>query len=203
MRDFNENHPEMRDDEKFVTNCDHRWANEHYSNISLYRVGSQAYSIDGNHLDHLYVVPIFKRHQKSEKEQLARMFKTGNLITYKSRSSCVRKGGGTRDYYHGSSAGIHTKGFIGRVIECLEYVSEKGCYKIKVTTPSPVMIYTMLESEFEEYESLKEASNIAIVDNFIATVPWGPVKRTFKTGPSVPVSEPTTTTDEVEIVFNF
>jgi hypothetical protein len=67
-------------------------------------------------------------------------FKVGDQVTYKSKASCD----GYR--YGGTDHG----GYVGTITSYLSYYSENGCYGIQVTSREGN--YTMLESEFHEYD---------------------------------------------------
>lgn len=74
-------------------------------------------------------------------EILLRTFKVGDKVTYKSRG----------DSYH--YGGDDQEGFVGTVEHTGEYVEDKGCYCLRVTTKEGDFCYNMLESEFHEYDS--------------------------------------------------
>ena len=70
-----------------------------------------------------------------------RRFKVGDKMTYKSRG----------DSYH--YGGDDQEGFVGTVEHTGDYVEDKGCYCLRVTTKEGDFCYNMLESEFHEYDS--------------------------------------------------
>ena len=76
-------------------------------------------------------------------------FKVGNKVTYKSKKDCTSDGGGKGNYYHG---GDDHGGFVGEIRYYYDYNKDMGCWKIKVTTKEKGYNYTMLESEFLEYD---------------------------------------------------
>jgi hypothetical protein len=78
--------------------------------------------------------------ETKEPEMKTKKFKVGDTVTYKSKSSCdgYRFGGNDHD------------GYVGTITSYLSYYSENGCYGIQVTSREGN--YTMLESEFYEYD---------------------------------------------------
>jgi hypothetical protein len=78
--------------------------------------------------------------EPKEPEMKKQRFKVGDQVTYKSKSSCdgYRYGGNDHD------------GYVGTITNYLSYYSENGCYGIQVTSKEGN--YTMLESEFHEYD---------------------------------------------------
>jgi hypothetical protein len=74
----------------------------------------------------------------------ARKFNIGDKVTYKSHLELGRR------YEFG---GEDQRDFVGKVINILEYVEYHNCYKILVTTINTSVEYSMLESEFKEYDS--------------------------------------------------
>jgi hypothetical protein len=78
--------------------------------------------------------------EPKEPEMKKQRFKVGDQVTYKSKSSCdgYRYGGTDHD------------GYVGTITNYLSYYSENGCYGIQVTSREGN--YTMLESEFHEYD---------------------------------------------------
>lgn len=78
------------------------------------------------------------------KPKPSRKFNVGDKVTYKSHLQLGRL------YEFG---GEDQSGFIGEVTEILEYIEDRNCYKIWVTTRSGSNQYSMLESEFKEYDS--------------------------------------------------
>jgi hypothetical protein len=78
--------------------------------------------------------------EPKEPEMKKQRFKVGDQVTYKSKSSCdgYRYGGNDHD------------GYVGTITSYLSYYSENGCYGIQVTSREGN--YTMLESEFYEYD---------------------------------------------------
>ena len=67
----------------------------------------------------------------------AKRFEVGDKVTYKDKV-----------YAYG---GKNQKGYVGQIIDYLGFESERNCWKIRVST-SYDYNYTMLESEFEEYD---------------------------------------------------
>jgi hypothetical protein len=82
--------------------------------------------------------------EPKEPEMKAKRFKVGDRVTYKSRSECY--GGG---YHYG---GNNQYGYVGTIKEYLKYKPDNNCYKITVTCKEGE--YSMLESEFYEYDDL-------------------------------------------------
>jgi hypothetical protein len=80
--------------------------------------------------------------ETKEPEMKTKKFKVLDTVTYKSKSSCdgYRFGGNDHD------------GYVGIITSYLSYYSENGCYGIQVTSREGN--YTMLESEFYEYDDL-------------------------------------------------
>jgi hypothetical protein len=78
--------------------------------------------------------------EPKEPEMKTKKFKVLDTVTYKSKSSCdgYRFGGNDHD------------GYVGTITSYLSYYSENGCYGIQVTSREGN--YTMLESEFYEYD---------------------------------------------------
>lgn len=71
-------------------------------------------------------------------------FKVDDLVTYKDKTTLPGK-----EYYH---MGKNQKGYIGKVRRIIGFNVSNQCYEITVSTRDDTN-YTMLESEFEEYES--------------------------------------------------
>ncbi len=90
-------------------------------------------------------------------------FKVGDKVTYKS----LEEAGGR--YYHGG--GDHG-GSVGTIVEYLRYNESKKCYKISVTSKENFN-YSMLESEFREYDKLKPS----VSSKFYVEVPVPEVYR--------------------------
>jgi hypothetical protein len=82
--------------------------------------------------------------EPKEPEMKPQRFKVGDRVTYKSRSECY--GGG---YHYG---GNNQYGYVGTIKEYLKYKPDNNCYKITVTCKEGE--YSMLESEFYEYDDL-------------------------------------------------
>lgn len=95
--------------------------------------------IDSNNLE-LSTESKSTRPEKPEKPEP--QFYIGKPVTYKSD-----RGVGYR--YGGSDQG----GFVGLVREVQDYEEDYGCYRIQVTIKEGNYNYTMLESEFEEYNN--------------------------------------------------
>jgi hypothetical protein len=88
--------------------------------------------------------------EPKEPEMKPQRFKVGDRVTYKSRSECY--GGG---YHYG---GNNQYGYVGTIKEYLKYKPDNNCYKITVTCKEGE--YSMLESEFYEYDDLGLGVNI-------------------------------------------
>ena len=74
------------------------------------------------------------------------VFKVGDKVTYKSRNELPNG-----EYvYSGNDQG----GYVGTVLAVFGYNEDLGCYKINVSVPDGT--YDMLESEFVEYNKLKD-----------------------------------------------
>ncbi len=82
--------------------------------------------------------------EPKEPEMKPQRFKVGDRVTYKSRSECY--GGG---YHYG---GNNQYGYVGTIKEYIKYKPDNNCYKITVTCKEGE--YSMLESEFYEYDDL-------------------------------------------------
>jgi hypothetical protein len=80
--------------------------------------------------------------EPKEPEMKKQRFKVGDQVTYKSRSECY--GGG---YHYG---GNNQYGYVGTIKEYVKYKPDNNCYKITVTCKEGE--YSMLESEFYEYD---------------------------------------------------
>jgi hypothetical protein len=80
--------------------------------------------------------------EPKEPEMKPQRFKVGDRVTYKSRSECY--GGG---YHYG---GNNQYGYVGTIKEYVKYKPDNNCYKITVTCKEGE--YSMLESEFYEYD---------------------------------------------------
>jgi hypothetical protein len=80
-------------------------------------------------------------------------FKVGDTVTYKNREDCTHANGITISYYHG---GNEQGGYKGKILEYYDYVPERGCYKMSVRSRTGGA-YSMLESEFEEYDIPQES----------------------------------------------
>lgn len=78
----------------------------------------------------------------SESSKPPRRFKVGDKVSYKSVSECEGR------YYCG---GLNQVGFVGTVLAEYDFMKSKGCYQIKVSSKGG-LDYTMLESEFHEYD---------------------------------------------------
>jgi hypothetical protein len=91
-----------------------------------------------------YVKHYIEPEKPKEPKEPLRRFKVGDKVTYKSLAQC----GGW--YYFG---GDDQAGFVGTIKYDGEYVEDKSCYNLKVTTKHDDFCYSMLECEFEEYDS--------------------------------------------------
>lgn len=69
-------------------------------------------------------------------------FKEGDFVTYKSHEYC-------RYYYGGSDMG----GYVGIILTYRAFNEDVDCYNIDVSNRHGY--YSMLESEFEEYDTSK------------------------------------------------
>ena len=105
--------------------------------------------IGGHHIDghgkpgHCWFFCVY-RLKPVAKPKPSRKFNIGDKVTYKSHLQLGRL------YEFG---GEDQRGFIGAVTEILEYIEDRNCYKIWVTTRNGNSQYSMLESEFKEYDS--------------------------------------------------
>jgi hypothetical protein len=75
-------------------------------------------------------------------------FKKGDKVTYKNLKDCVGEYGYKGEYYY---TGDDQGGFVGRIYFYYDYIEDKGCWRIRVTTKDGGQ-YNMLESEFLEYD---------------------------------------------------
>ena len=73
-------------------------------------------------------------------------FKVGDKVTYKKSKDCIDYNG-NHGYYHG---GVDNGGYIGVIDSYRDYNYNMRCYEIVVTNIFDGF-YTMLESEFVEY----------------------------------------------------
>jgi hypothetical protein len=101
-------------------------------------------------------------------------FTVGQKVTYKSTSSLGR------DYKFG---GEDHGGFVGEIVEYREFLSDRNCYKIRVTSKDPTS-YTMLEDEFEDYLDPAFTAKKASISESAFTSSSEPAKR-FKVGDKV------------------
>jgi hypothetical protein len=76
---------------------------------------------------------------------MEKKFKIGQEVTYKSKEECG-------EYFYG---GLESGGYVGIISDYLEYIPEKGCYKIRVSS-NEGHNYSMLESEFREYDAVEK-----------------------------------------------
>jgi len=76
-------------------------------------------------------------------------FKVGDIVTYKSTKDCVGRYGTKEQYYY---SGYDQGGFVGKIVSYSFYDEKMGCWKIRVTIKEQGYNYTMLESEFLEYD---------------------------------------------------
>jgi hypothetical protein len=73
-------------------------------------------------------------------------FKIGDKVTYKNKNDCPGE-----KYCYG---GENQEGYVGTIIQYIEFIEEYDCYKIIVTQrSSDAYRFEMLESEFVEYEN--------------------------------------------------
>jgi hypothetical protein len=100
--------------------------------------------------------------EPKEPEMKKQRFKVGDQVTYKSRSECY--GGG---YHYG---GNNQYGYVGTIKEYVKYKPDNNCYKITVTCKEGE--YSMLESEFYEYDGLGLSINIP-KSTYLGTVTLG------------------------------
>ena len=100
--------------------------------------------------------------EHKEPEMKAKRFKVGDPVTYKPRSECF--GGG---YHYG---GNDQYGYVGTIKEYVRYKPDNNCYKITVTCKEGE--YSMLESEFYEYDGLGLSINIP-KSTYLGTVTLG------------------------------
>lgn len=80
-----------------------------------------------------------------------RKFKVGDKLTYKFKKDL------THNYYH--FGGGCQGGFVGKIREYQGYIQEKKCWQIIVETRSGID-YSMIESEFLEYDLLENDSPV-------------------------------------------
>ena len=78
-------------------------------------------------------------------------FQVGDKVTYKDTDKLPNE-----KYYYG---GDNQKGFVGTITEYLEFQEELNCYKIEVTQEYEDFNYSMLESEFVEYDVVQKEPN--------------------------------------------
>jgi hypothetical protein len=79
-------------------------------------------------------------------------FKVGDFVTFKSAKNCKNSQGRVKYWFGGNDqAGIYQS-----IREYLDYIPEAGCYKISVFINDNDRSYSMLESEFEEYDQIKQ-----------------------------------------------
>lgn len=71
-------------------------------------------------------------------------FEVGDIVTYKDTTTLPG-----RNYRYG---GANHVGFKGKIVRYNAFMSDENCYSIEVTSEE-THTYTMLESEFEEYDS--------------------------------------------------
>ena len=84
-------------------------------------------------------------------------FQVGDKVTYKDTNELPDE-----KYYYG---GDNQKGFVGTITEYLEFQEELNCYKIEVTQEYEVFNnYSMLESEFEEYDDVQKKHHYKVGD---------------------------------------
>jgi len=76
-------------------------------------------------------------------------FKIGDNVTYKNKKDCISDGGTKGFYYIG---GVDQGGFVGEIRKYYSYNKKMDCWKILVTIKDKGYTYTMLESEFLEYD---------------------------------------------------
>ena len=83
-------------------------------------------------------------------------FKVRDNVTYKARVNCTHQGGEIDTYYYG---GTDQDGFVGKIISYTGFIEERDCWSLKVSN-NYCDSYIMLESEFKEYDSIKESSDL-------------------------------------------
>jgi hypothetical protein len=83
-------------------------------------------------------------------------FKVRDNVTYKARVNCTHQGGEIDTYYYG---GTDQDGFVGKIVSYKGFNEEMGCWGLNVSTKDGHS-YIMLESEFKEYDSIKESSDL-------------------------------------------
>lgn len=83
-------------------------------------------------------------------------FQVGDKVTYKDTNELPDE-----KYYY---SGNNQKGFVGTIITYLEFKEELNCYKIEVTQEYKNFNYSMLESEFEEYDVVQENHKFKVGD---------------------------------------
>jgi hypothetical protein len=88
-------------------------------------------------------------------------FKIGDKVTYKNKNDCPNN-----TYCYG---GENQEGYVGTITHYIEFIEEHDCYKIEVTQSSDEFTFTMLESEFIEYESsmYKAGDWVVMIQNYV------------------------------------
>jgi hypothetical protein len=86
------------------------------------------------------------------------VFKVGDKVTFKAVSECKHRDGNTNSYWWGGAA-QHER--VTEILRYSDYVPKAKCYKIVVhalNNDGTKAEYSMLESEFKEYDKLKQHS---------------------------------------------
>jgi len=82
-------------------------------------------------------------------ESNPKRWEPGDNVTYKSRGVCRNLDGSLGSYFWG---GDDHGGFVGTIHSYSEWVASRGCWKMEVSSRNG-WTYTMIESEFEEWDS--------------------------------------------------
>ena len=83
-------------------------------------------------------------------------FKVRDNVTYKARVNCTNQSGDIDSYYY---SGTDHDGFVGEIVGYNSFNEEMDCWTLNVSTKHDHS-YVMLESEFKEYDSIKESSDL-------------------------------------------
>ena len=83
-------------------------------------------------------------------------FKVRDNVTYKARVNCTHHGGEKDTYYYG---GTDQDGFVGKIISYNGFIEERDCWSLNASS-NHGHSYIMLESEFKEYDSIKESNDL-------------------------------------------
>lgn len=75
-------------------------------------------------------------------------FQLGDKVTYKDKNKLPNE-----KYFYG---GTNQKGYVGTITSYEWFIEERNCYRIQVGTSITNGYFSMLESEFEEYDVVQE-----------------------------------------------